>query len=333
MRPLDPDFKADYNLLQSRIQSLNLEEREKIDPQGLRDKLTSSGFKFGSINPSARESTYLTVDCSVASRELRYHALWAVHAAAVYARYDGGDHVDPLAGRGTLPYTDLLYSTYMDVGRFIPYSDLDSRRNSMRVAFEFDSLMKAYGELAADGVEPDYLLVDGSLYTNLQNLGNKKGSYAEHADASSAFNRVLDTGKAVGLVEDSHATDLSRDLGYNFTNMLLFDIALKPGEYVSDVRDNISICYVKLPSKKLPSNPSGISMPLTVRWEFTGGGWEKDIDCIAGAWLSEFELIHPQLYPVRMADHLTRRVSVGGVLDRIVSDRGLELRYRELREG
>ena len=308
-------------------------ERESAEASELREKLSAAGFKFNSLNPKPRKSRFLAADSSFAVKELRYHALWAAHAAALHALYDGSMHHDALVGHGALPYTGLLYSSYVVAGEFIPYSDLDVRGNSIRVEFEFDSLMKALGELDSEGLKPDFILVDGSLYTNLRNLEGRESVYEEHARASASFRRVLASGRVVGMVEDSHATDLSRELGFNFTNMLLFDLSLKPGEYVVDLRDGISICYVKLPPKRLPYLAAGESRPLTVRWEFNYPGFEGDLDLLAGVWLREDDLLHPQLYPVRIADYLTRGIRVSGLLDRVAAERNLELRHRELREA
>jgi hypothetical protein len=332
MRPLKPEFKAEAGLMDSLIGRIELAEHEQAEQHKLREKIRRAGYEFKELKPEPGRTRLLTVDTSISVRQLRYHALWAGHSVAVHALYDGCGHEDPLVGHGLLPYTDILYSSYVDAGEFKPYSDIDVRCNLQRVGFEFGSLMEARRELDSDGVEPDFTLVDGSLYTNLRNLEGKGGDYTECAHAVDSFRWVLDSGRVVGMVEDSHATDLSRELGYNFTNMLLFDIALEAGEYVVNERTGVSICYIKMPSKGIPYLPEGMSTPLTVRWEFNYPGFRDDLNLLAGIWLTEDDLLHPQLYPVRTADYLTRRISTSGILDNIASERELELRHREGRE-
>ncbi|MBD3387863.1 MAG: hypothetical protein GF416_02335 [Candidatus Altiarchaeales archaeon] len=332
MKPLNADFRTGSGI-DSLVESMSFTEQGELDVSELRNRLETGGFKFEDlrVTPSPGASL-LAVDSSFSMRELSYHAIWATHAVALYGEYDGGENDDILVGHGSIPYGNLLYSSYLEAGEFIPYSEVDSRGNAARVSFEFSSLKRAYGELESSGLKPDFILVDGSLYTNLRNIRAKDGVFPECEAALRSFGEVLGMERVVGMVEDSHATDLSRDLGYNFTNMLLFEIALEPGEYVVDEREGISICYVKMPSKPLPFSAAGSSKPLTVRWEFNYPGFRDDLGLLAGIWMSESDILHPQIYMLRTADYLTRKIRVQGLLERIVSEKGLGLKYREQRE-
>jgi hypothetical protein len=333
MKSLGGDFASGSDFVDSIIRGFTFRKRQSLKADDLRRALAGAGCKVKRLAPSPRKARFLAADCAIAFKELRYHALWAAHAVAVSALYDGKRHRDMVVGNGTLPYDSLLHSGYVGVGEFVPYSDIDVRGNCARVDFEFGSLLRARDELCSEGIVPDYTLVDGSLYTNLSNLKAKDGDFPEAKRAGVSFRGALSSGKVVGMVEDSHATDLARELGFDFTNMLLFDVALDAGEYVVDLREGISICYLKLPPKAMPHLPSGRSPPLTVRWEFNWDDFEDSLNLLAGIWLEEDDVLHPQIYPLRIADYLTRTVKVGGILDEIVAGNNMELKYRELREG
>ncbi len=333
MHSLDSDFRLKKDPVDSLLEQFKLAQHEEVDRKTVRDKVKSSGHVINSIRPQTKPLRILTADCSNAVRELRYTVLWAAHAVAVYAEFDGEKHPDELVGHSSIPYGNLMQSNYVGMGEIIPYEDVDLRANCARVKFEFSSLNKASAELASEGVSQDLTIVDGSLYTNYKNLSENPGQYPEYSGAASEFKKLMGSGKVVGLVEDSHATDISRRLGFNFTNLLLFEIALDPCEYVSQSRDGVNICYLKLPGKKLPHDPLPVSPPLTVRWEFNYPDFEDDLRNLVGIWLLEDDLLHPQLYPVRIADYLTRRIRVSGIIEKVIDEQGLELKYRELRQG
>ncbi|MFH0861410.1 MAG: DNA double-strand break repair nuclease NurA [Candidatus Altiarchaeota archaeon] len=333
MKPLSAGAALSTDAVDAIIGGFRFREHESVSKDEIRGRLSDRGYGFRTLKPEGANARILAADCAIAYRELRYHAIWAAHAVAIACTFDGKPHPDTLVGNGALPYGDLEHSSYVGAGEFIPYADLDVRGNSARVAFESSSTLNAHRESVSEGKRPDIVLVDGSLYTNLMNLRKIDPIYPENADAISAYKGVLDIGKVVGMVEDSHATDLSRELGYDYTNMLLFDVALEPGEYLVDGREGINICHMKLPGKPLPHLPAGTSRPLTVRWEFNYGGFEDDLRRLACMWLREDDVLHPQLYPLRIADYLTRKIKAGGILDEVVGVRGLALKHRELREG
>jgi hypothetical protein len=333
MKRLESDREFSLEGVDTLLAGFSCSERDALEPKVLRDKLLDGGYSFRRLKPKASNASILTADCSIAVRETRYHALWAAHAVAVSAVCDGGSHWDAIIGNGTIPYRDLKYSSYVGLGEFIPYCDVDVRGNGARVRFEFESLRKAFDEALRESGKPDLILIDGSIHTNDANLDEGAADYEENAGARKAFDGVMGLGKVVGMVEDSHSTDISRRLGCDFTNMLLFDVALEEGEYVVETQDSANICHIKLPGKSLPYLPQGISRPLTVRWEFGYGGFEADLDLLAGIWLLEDDILHPQLYPIRMADHLSRRIKAAGILDEVVGARRLEPKFRELREG
>jgi hypothetical protein len=332
MRPLETDLFLGGESAEAAIDAFRCEGAQGITPEGARGALEAAGLRPKPLSPSPREASFLAADCSSAAKETRYNALWGAHAAAVYGVWDGVGHGDMVVGNGSIPYRQLSYSSRVELGELVPYSDVDVRSGAARAAVEFSMMLSASAELADAGQAPDFFLVDGSLRTNRDSLADDAG-YPELSRAREAFEGVLALGKVVGMVEDSHATDISRSLGMGFTNMLLMELALRPGEYVAQEAGGIAVCHVKLPGKPLPYLPSGNSGPLTARWEFGHAGYEDDIALLAGIWLSEDDLLHPQLYPVRMADHLTRRVRVGGLLDEAASRLGLLKRHREMREG
>ncbi|MFH1403567.1 MAG: DNA double-strand break repair nuclease NurA [Candidatus Altiarchaeota archaeon] len=330
MRELRPDFSLDESVLKSKSALIEgLDSHRNLDRGEIRRKVEGSGgdFKRISINDDAGVIRMLACDSSMIKRELRYHALWGLHTVVVYAEYDGGENSDPLVGEGTLPYRELKYESYVDFGVFIPYSDIEERANALRVAREYSALLEV-----KDGLDADILLVDGSLYTNTANL-QLRDNGSENSDAVDASRRLLSEKRVVGMVEDSHATDLSRSLGFNCTNTLLFDIALDPMEYVVDKRQGINVCYLKLPGKRMESLPSGESAPMTVRWEFNYDNFQEDLESLVSVWINDRDHIHPQVYPIRIADYLTRRIKVSGLVDRVVEENNLELRYRDSREG
>ena len=334
MKPVKAVFEADFLKLGEKLRGLDLPSGRDLNRQNLRERIVSSGRRILELNPAAPalEVGMLCADSSSAEKELRYHALWGVHSVCVHCVFDGRLHDDVLVGHGKVSYRDLAYSSEIDFGSIVPYSEVDSRANSLRVFHELDSLLDAIEEAKTEGRRANYILVDGSLHTNLENLSKKAGSEKEGSMALEALKKLLKLSNVVGCVEDSHATDLARELGFDYTNMLLFDVALNPGEYVVDERNNISICYVKLPGKKVSYLPSNTSAPLTVRWEFNKKDFKNDLNAIAGMWLSEDDLVHPQPYPLRIADYLTRSIRIHGVLDELVRERDLEQKFRELRE-
>ena len=338
MRPLRGFLDADYTRLEGAFNDVGLDQARALEAHDLRSRILSSGRRIENLETESsltkpKGAGFLSGDSSSAVRELRYHALWGVHSACVYAVYDGVEHEDVLVGHGKVRYRDMLYSSELKVGSIVPYSEVDLRANSIRVLREVSHMLRCLEELSSEGRRVDYVLLDGSMQTNLRNLAGKGGGFKEDSEALAALRKLMSHGNLVGLVEDSHATDLSRELGFDYTNMLLFEVALSPGEYVTDERDGVFICYIKLPSKAVDYLPSRTASPLTVRWEFNKKDFRDDLNLLSGIWLSEDDLLHPQLYPIRVTDYLTRKLKVGGILDSFAQEKGLDLKYRDMREG
>jgi hypothetical protein len=333
MKILESDHFFGNEFIDSVVRDFICNRPDSVDLDKLRRDLISKGFEFRKISPNPVPTRFLGGDCAIACKELRYHAIWAAHSVAISANFDGKDYRDVIAGHGTIPYSNLLSSSYFGLGEFIPYNDIDHRFDSTRIAFEFKSLVRAWEELSLEYVKPDLTLIDGSISTTFDHLKCRDRGYPETKEASEAMTKLLGIGNIVGMVEDSHSTDISRELGYNFTNMALFDMALDESEYVVVENDGIWVCYVKLPSKPMPFLHEGWSSPFTVRWEFNFKGFQESLNNLSGIWLREDDILHPQLYPLRMADHLTRKVKVGGILGQVVTSNKLALKFRDLREG
>jgi hypothetical protein len=184
-------------------------------------------------------------------------------------------------------------------------------------------------------LDVDYVLVDGSLQTTVRRLKDevKMSKFPEHAKALNLHNELLAAGKVVGLVEDSHSCDLSKAVGLDVTNAALMDVILSDNEYVVFKKDGINVCHLKLPSKPLNYTHERRSSPIVVRWEFSYDDFEGDLRNLAALWLREDDIFHTQIYPMRVTDYLTRRLKVGGMLDSLIAESGLEPLYRDMREA
>jgi len=133
-------------------------------------------------------------------------------------------------------------------------------------------------------------------------------------------------------VEDSASISIARALKTKLTDLAVFDLALKENEFIVQEVDGVNVCYIKLPAKNLSYTPSRKSEPLVVKWEFAYPNFIPDLENLAAIWAREDDLLHPQLYPVRIADYLTRRVKAAGILDTFVKDNDMEPRHRDMRE-
>ena len=298
-----------------------------LDASALREELTSSGLSIQNTLLNAPESSrsFLCADSSYAKRDVRYHFLYCLHTVVVKAVFALPPEKDVLVGQGTVYYNKLSYESWLDAGLIKPCSDVDARLNLLRLSSEMASLASLKGKIG----DIDYIIVDGSLSTIKKELSTSKG-HPEHGKALKAFDALMDL-NALSMVEDSHATDVSSALSLTITNLHLFDVALKPGEYVSKEDDGIHVVYVKLPAKKVCYAPGDESLPFTVRWEFSYKEFEDDLSYLVGAWMCEDDLLHPQIYPVRIADYLTRKVKANGVLAQFAQKHGLEDKYRNRR--
>lgn len=334
MKKLTSDFVFDSSLLNKKILELGKEFDERnIDSSNLRDRVLSN-FQINRLIPkiSKTDMKFLSVDSSTVKKELRHCVIWGIHYVTLYARFDGNFHKDPILGGNDIIYTDLMYDSSIDIENIRPYGGIELRSNLMRISSEYNSVLNSYKDLKSNGVNPDYILIDGSLYTTLKAL-KRTERYPEHNSALEVNEKLLKTGKVIGMVEDSHSTDIARKLKMDMTNLMLFEIALEPNEYVVETKENINICYIKLPVKKLSYLPSRRSNPIVVRWEFPYPDFEDDLRNIIALWCMEDDLLHPQLYPLRITDYLTRKIKIGGIIDEVIRNNGLDLKYREMREG
>ncbi len=323
MKPLLPKFEFNTKILDEKFSKLTEKFIEHNPNRAmLRDKVLDS-FSIEKVDPKVPDSLdFLAVDSSLVKKEVMFHAFWGINTVALKATFDGKNHDDPLAN-GKIRYSELMYELDLDIGELIPYSDVDKRLNSIRVLKECKFLLEFNNKI-------DYLLFDGSLCTTLQNL-KKNTEYEEYNSALQAHEELLKTGKVIGMVEDSHSTDIAEKLGLNGTNIALFDIILEENEYIVSEHNNIYVCYIKLPVKSLSYTVSKKSKPLTVRWEFSHPGFLQDMRKLVGIWCLEDDLLHPQIYPLRITDYLTRRIKIGGILDELIRKNDLAPRYREMR--
>jgi len=60
--------------------------------------------------------------------------------------------------------------------------------------------------------------------------------------------------------------------------------------------------------------------------------FKEDLEKLAGMWTMERDLLHTQIYPLRMSDYLTRKLKVSGVLEKIIAENNLQLKYRDSRD-
>jgi len=330
LEPLTPDFRFDAELLENRINSLRREFDEmEFDRDLFRDKLVEKGFeirKLALIKPPDSVEL-LAVDSSIVKAELRFFALWALHCVVLRACFDGRKHRDSLVG-GEIWYRNLMYNSFIDAGQIKPYRLVEEKTNNIRILKEYESIRGTFRELRSGGCDVDYLLVDGSLYTNHGKLSRYGGGKAPEE-----YRELIGEGRVVGMAEDSHAGDLADKVGLDCTNLMLLDLILDEKEYVVHEREDINICYLKLPSKKLSYTLEEKSPSLTVRWEFPYREFREDLGTLAYMWSQEDDLLHPQVYPIRVADYLTRRVKMQGLLERLIEENNLMLRYRDLRES
>jgi len=349
MKRVTPDFDFDSKVLEDKFLKLKETLDVKANPAELRDKI-SSDFSIRKIEPklSKSETRILSVDSSIVSRELKFAALWAIHSVSLFCVFDNSMHEDPLVGGKEIWYRDMSYNSDLDLGRFERQDEIENNYNYIRIEQEYKSLLNSFQELNSNGIEAEYLLLDGSIYTVLKRIKDN--------ELMKLYDKLKDSGKLIGMVEDSASVSIAIRLGTNLTNIGLFDLILEENEFVvhekfcperaeftqtnlpqggrfADEKNGINVCYIKLPSKELSYTPSRKSEPLTVRWEFSYPEFLQDLENLVAIWCKEDDLLHPQIYPLRIADYLTRRVKVGGILDRFIRENGLELKHRERREG
>jgi len=335
MRKLDLDFEFDSETIEEKISRLSNDFKPaSFNKEVLRKKLVDLGYDINNLTTSdISQKSILVVDSSFIEKELQFHCLWALHSVALYSKFDNTHHKDPIVGHGTIMYKDLMYDSFIDVGNIIPYDQIETRGGLIRMTEEYEFLIRNYELLKKEGIDTDYLIIDGSLYTNISHIKTDPHKFPEHTSALKAHEALIKTGRAIGMVEDSHSIDISKQIGINTTNIFLFDLILNPNEYVVDKKEDINICYIKLPSKKLSYTESRKSNPITVRWEFSFPNFEKDLKNLVGMWLLEDDLLHSQIYPVRITDYLTRKIKLSGLLEEIIKKVNLAPKFRDMREG
>lgn len=328
MKSLSPQFKFDENSFNEKFAKVAASiKAPNISSQDILDRLDDKGWKVERLNPTAAGGkNLLCADSSFGCKHFRFTSLWAGHCVTVFTRYDGKTHKDPLTGSELTGYADIGYESFSDFGNITACSDADVASSLKRIKLEYESLVKSKKNLETSGEDVDLLLVDGSLSTVKKFLD----SYLDD-DAFDAQKNLL-TGNVASMVEDSRTVDISLTLGFDYTNTLIFDIALKPLEYVVDFTEDISTCYVKLPSKPVDFTPEGVGPPITVRWEFNYPNFKKDLEYLASMWYLESDIVHPQIYPLRLADYLTRKVKISSLLESLGREHNLKPQFRSLRE-
>jgi len=331
MRKLDVQFQPSFDEIRDRISDLvsRLEVRD-FDRELWRRKVMQD-YAIRRVNILAPGKTgFICADSSFNLQNIRYHALWSIHCISIYGLFNGMNNEDQLVGYGSVPYAGLLYDSSVDVGIFNPYRLIDQQVNYLRIAREYASIVRNYAVVRDSGLQVDVALVDGSLSTNLEHL-SLKADFSSRQAALDAQEQLLGLPKVVSMAEDSHASDVAHRMGLEMSNLMLFNLVLEEGEYVVDA-GRFNVCYLKLPGKNL-AYLGGRSSPVTVRWEFSYPRFEEDLDAMASIWLQEDDLLHSQLYPLRIADYLTRKIKTSGLLDEAISDVRPELEFRSLRES
>lgn len=323
MKELTPNFDFNAEVLEDRFSKLRESLHIDVDSAKLRNKV-SAQFTIKKLSPRAREgeSRILAVDSSIVRREMKFAALWAIHVVSLFGIFDNSMHEDPLVGGKKILYRDLQYNSNLDLGKFESHDRLEENSNVIRVAYEYKSLLDSWREMNSDA---DYLLLDGSIQTVLKRI-------KDNETLMGIYNELKSSGKLVGMVEDSASVGIARSLGTKLTDIALFDLVLEENEFIVQEVEGVNVCYVKLPSKNLSYTPSRKSEPLVVKWEFAYPDFVPDLENLAAIWSMEDDLLHPQLYPIRIADYLTRKVKAGGILDTFVRDNEMEPRHRDMRE-
>ncbi|MFH1126277.1 MAG: hypothetical protein V1703_04060 [Candidatus Altiarchaeota archaeon] len=331
MKKLDSNFQPPLDEIRAKVsQMVSSLELGDFDRNFWRNAVERDFKVMRLKDVKLGETGFLGSDSSIAAKNVRYNALWGMHAVLLYGLFNGLENKDQLVGHGSVNYSSLMYDSHVDLGSFNPYWMIEHQMNCIRIEREYSSIVDGRQSLVDSGFRVDFPLVDGSLKTNSDNLSMRASLPAAEA-ALKAQERLLGLGRVVSMVEDSHASDISRRFGLNMSNLMFFNLVLRDGEYVVE-EGRFNVCYLKLPGKRL-DYLDGLSMPLTVRWEFSYPGFHDDLSLLASMWLKEDDVLHPQLYPLRIADYLTRRVNTAGVIDEIVGELKPELEFRDLREA
>ena len=168
MKELTPDFDFDAEVLEDRFLKLKESLHIDVDSVKLRNEI-SSQFSINKLSPRAREgeSRILSVDSSIVCREMKFAALWAIHAVSLFGVFDNSMHEDPLVGGRKILYRNLQYNSNLDIGKFENHDGIEENSNIIRVAYEYKSLLDSFKEMDSGA---DYLLLDGSIHTVLKRI-------------------------------------------------------------------------------------------------------------------------------------------------------------------
>ena len=215
MRKLDLDFEFDSAMIEEKINSIaRTFNPTSFNRDALREKLTDLKYDIHILDTTSDvdKRSILTVDSSFIEKELQFHCLWALHTVVLYSKFDQSHHKDPVVGHGYIMYKDLMYDSVVDIGNIVPYDQVETRGNLIRLAREYESLIKNHELLKEDGINADYLIIDGSFYTNISHIKTDPYQFPEHTLALKAHEKIIKTEKAIGMVEDSHSIDISKHL-------------------------------------------------------------------------------------------------------------------------
>ncbi|MBD3262247.1 MAG: hypothetical protein GF334_11395, partial [Candidatus Altiarchaeales archaeon] len=203
------------------------------DGSDVRAKLRDCGVLFQGYTPQPKPCfTALACDASILKSEKRYAGVWACHSVAVYAETKGKRERDVYTGLGEIIYGNMKYESRLSCGFFEPYEALEDRLDSIRFVKE----AKALCESEADA---DYLFFDGSLKSAGEKMGGKR-IYPEQCEAKKHYKKLLGENVAA-LVEDTRSSELSKKLGLNTTDLLLFENILGEGEFAAFDEDPVVV--------------------------------------------------------------------------------------------
>ncbi|MFH1721846.1 MAG: hypothetical protein ABH950_04485 [Candidatus Altiarchaeota archaeon] len=335
MKPLRSDFQLPSGFFPEELNRLinTIKTDEEFDSLKLRERFLEKGHEIRRLpSPKTRESSFLAVDSSSSVKAYRYQTLWGLNVIGLYASHDGRLHHDPLIGQKGILYGGLQVDSGFKLGVFQSAWNLDLQISAIRCHEELKFMRKCIEDMSTTGIKPDFLLVDGSLQTIFRYLNSEGGDSKTALETQTILNELLSERKIIGLVEDSHATDISTCFNPKMTNLGLSNLILEPNEYFIVQVGDVFVCYLKLPSKRVDFLPDRKSPPITVRWEFGYPEFVSDLANLVGIWLGESDIVHSQIYPIRVADYLTRKINVGGLLEDIGVKCDFEPSFRDSRQ-
>src|SRR3989338_5087758 len=198
MRQLGLDFEFDSKAIEEKINALSGNFKPlNFERDVLREKLIDSGHRISNLGTASdiEQKSILSVDSSFIEKELQFHCLWALHAVVLYSKFDRLYHKDPIVGHGNVIYKDLMYDSVVDVGNILPYDQVETRGSFIRMAKEYEFLIKNYALLKEKDIDTDYLLIDGSIYTNISHIKKDMHEFQEYDSALEAHEKIIKTNK------------------------------------------------------------------------------------------------------------------------------------------